>query len=195
MVSCRLAAAGLVLVILSACGGEPVTSDLDRPNPPIDATAYSKAEGVETWDLTGEPSDAAFGIEGKASTAIYETQKPRRVRIVLQGRTVETEANLVDFRRGGTGDYTFRVSTPQLATEPLTAAFRDVLGQLDLDEAAADRLTEQVTAAPADQPEPIKVGTGEEVADLGQWSVAPSATFTPLAGLGRVVLAGASLPL
>ncbi|MET0930743.1 MAG: hypothetical protein ABWX74_14580 [Aeromicrobium sp.] len=166
-----------------------MTSDRDRPAEPIEATAYSEVDGVETWDLTGTPSDEAFGIEG-ASTAVYETQEPRPVRIVLEGRTVETDTDLVDFRRGGSGDYTFRVSTPQLAADPLVAEYRSVLGQLGLGEASVDELDRQVAAAPADQSEKITVGSGDETAVVGPWSVAASATFTPLAGLGRVVLAG-----
>lgn len=181
----RLAAAGLALVCLSACGGSATE--------PIDATAYSTVDGVETWDLTGEPSDAAFGIDGDSSAGIYETDEPRAVRVVLPGRTIEVEANLVDFRRGGSGDYTFRASTPQLEPEPLTAELRDVLGQLGMQDASADRFAREVAAAPRDQPEPIEigVGVGEEATDFGQWSVAPSVTFTPLAGRGRLVLAGA----
>lgn len=192
MVSLRLAAAGSMLIILSACGGATVTSDQDRPTPSIDATAHSTVDGVETWDLTGQPSDAAFGIEADSATAVYESQGARPVRIVLGDRTVETDANLVDFRRGGSGDYTFRVSTPQLESDPLTTEFRTLLDQVGLDAAAADRFARQVAAAPPDQPEKIEVGTGDDTTTFGHWSVAPSATFTPLAGLGRVVLAGAS---
>jgi hypothetical protein len=194
MVRPGLAIASAVLMLLSACGGSTVTSDRDRPVKPIEATAYSNADGAETWDLTGQPSDQAFGIEKGSSTAIYETPQPRRVRIVLPGRTVETETDLVDFRRDGSGgDYSFRVSTPQTSADEVTSMFRHVLGQLGLDDAAAVTFDRDVSAAPADQSEVIDVGVGEDVAVLGDWSVAPSARFTPLAKLGRVVLAGMHL--
>jgi hypothetical protein len=195
VVRLRVAVVGAALIILSACGGANVTSDRDRPTPGIVATAHSTVDGVETWDLTGEPSDAAFGIDGGKATAIYETEEPRTVRIVLPGRTVKVESDLVDFRRGGSDDYTFRVSTPQLEQEPLTGRFRDVLGQLDLDASPADDLDRKAAAAPADQSEVIEVGVGDDTATLGDWSVAPSATFTPLAKRGRVVLAGTTPPV
>ena len=189
MVSPRLAVASTVLIVLSACGGVTVTSDKDRPDEPIKATAYSKVAGVETWDLTGQPSDKALGIEEGSNDSVYETQEPRTVRVLLPGRTVEVQAVLVDFTSGA-GDFSFGVRTPQLAPEPLAEAFQDVLRQLQVDETPADIFAQKVAAAPSDQSEVIDVGVGEDVAVLCDWSVAPSARFTPLATLGRVVLAG-----
>ncbi|KAA1380502.1 hypothetical protein [Aeromicrobium fastidiosum] len=156
-----------------------MTSDDGRPGAP---TAHSTSDGTETWDLTGQPSDEAFGIDAGTSTAIYATPEPRRVRFVLPGRTIETETDLVDFRRDGSGgDCSFRVSTPQTSAGEVTTTFRDVLGQLGLDDATAAAFDRDVSAAPADQSEVINVGVGEDVAVLGDWSVAPSARFTPLA--------------
>lgn len=184
----RLATAGLGL-LLAGCG-VTVTSDVDRRDEPITATAYSKVDGIETWDLTGEPSRTAFGIKADSSAGTYETDEPRRVRIVLPGRTVDLDANLVSFY-AGSNDYTFGVSTDQLAVDPLLAAFSDVLGQLGIDDGIADDLARQIEAAPPDQPESIEVGTGNDRSvRLGSWSVGPSATYTPLGRLGRVVLGG-----
>lgn len=187
MVSLRLAVSGLVLIILSACGGETVTSDRDRAPEPIDATAYSKVDGVETWDLTGEPSDVALGIDADSSAGIFETDEPRTVRIVLPGRTVETQAVLVSFYDGG-NNYTFGVRTAQLKPEPLTEAFRDLLGQLDVDAAPADDFAQKMAAAPSDQSERINVGSDSVV--LGGWSVSVAAGIAPLAGSGRVIFSG-----
>ena len=171
-----------------------MTSDKDQPDEPIEATAYSKVDGVETWDLTGTPSDEAFGIEKDSSSAIYETPgEPRKVRIELPGRTVETDAVLVDFYRGATGSYTFGVRTAQLKPEPLTEAFRDVLRQLQVDETPADTFAQKVAAAPSDQSARINVGATSVV--LGQWSVGPAAGIAPLAGSGRVILSGSWPPL
>lgn len=192
MVSRRLAALGLVLIIVSACGGETVTSDLDRVPEPIDATAYSEVDGVETWDLTGKPSDTAFGIDDDSSAGIYETNKPRTVRVVLPGRTVEMEAVLVSFYNGG-NNYTFGVRSAQLKPEPLTEAFRQVLDQLDVDIAPADDFVQRVAAAPADQSERINVGADSVL--LGEWSVDATAGIAPLAGSGRVIFSGSWPPL
>jgi hypothetical protein len=184
MVSRRLAALGLALIIVSACGGSA--------SEPIDATAYSQVDGVETWDLTGEPSDAAFGIEGDSSAGIYETDEPRAVRVVLPGRTIEMDAVLVSFYNGG-NNFTFGVRSAQIAPEPLTAAFREALGQLDVDTAPADDLAQQMAATPADQVEQIDVGAESVV--LGGWSVGAAAGITPLAGSGRVIFSGSWPPV
>lgn len=197
MVSRRLAAAGAAasILILSACGGVTVKSDVDRPTPPIEATAYSKAAGVETWDLTGEPSRAAFGIDDGKSAKNYETQEPRTLRIVLPGRTVEVEAELLSFFTSDGTDYSFGIRTPQLAAEPLTAAFRDVLAQLDLDTALADDFAQQVAAAPADQPAAIEVGVGSDGGTAsGEWEVGPAVTFTPMAEGGSMTFSGSWKP-
>lgn len=186
MVSRRLAVAGVVLIVLSACGGVTVKNDLDRSAEPIEATAYSKVDGVETWDLTGQPSNEAFGIVD-GSDSIYETQEPRTVRVLLPGRTVEMQAVLVTFT-GAAGDYSFAVRTPQVEPEPLVDAFRGVLRQLQVDEGPADTFAREVAAAPTDQSERINVGAESVV--LGQWSVGPAAGIAPLAGSGRVILSG-----
>ena len=187
MVSPRLAVASTVLIVLSACGGVTVTSDKDRPDEPIKATAYSKVAGVETWDLTGQPSDKALGIEEGSNDSVYETQEPRTVRVLLPGRTVEVQAVLVDFTSGA-GDFSFGVRTPQLAPEPLAEAFQDVLRQLQVDETPADIFAQKVAAAPSDQSERINVGATSVV--LAQWSVGPAAGIAPLAGTGRVIVSG-----
>jgi hypothetical protein len=192
VVSRRLAVASAVLIVLSACGGVTVSSDKDRPDEPIKATAYSKVDGVETWDLTGQPTKAAFGIEDDSNDSVYETQEPRSVRVLLPGRIVEMQAVLVTFTSGA-GDYSFAVRTPQLKPEPLTEAFRDVLRQLQVDETPADTFAQKVAAAPSDQSERINVGATSVV--LGQWSVGPAAGIAPLAGSGRVIFSGTWPPL
>lgn len=192
MVSRRLAVglAGLALSILSACGGATVTSDPDRPTPTIEATAYSKGDGVETWDLTGTPSREAFGIEGDSSTGNYETKKPRTVRILLPGHTVELQAVLISFYNTGT-DFTFGIRSPYLTADELTATFRDVLGQLDLDVSLADEFAQKVAAAPSDQSEAIEVGVGfDGGTQSGDWSVGPAVTFTPMADGGSMTFSG-----
>ena len=169
-----------------------MTRDQDRPTARAEATASSTVEGVETWDLTGPPSDEAFGIAPGSSAAIYRTDQPRRVRIVLTGRSIELEAVLVDFYALGSGGYTFGVRTPQLGPQPLTAQFRDVLGQLGQDDAPADRFAQQVAAAGPEQSERIDVGSGAPV-PLGAWEVSPAVNIAPIAGSGRLVLGGATI--
>ncbi len=189
MVRHRLAGAGLAVLIVSACSGGTVTGDRGEVT---GATAYSKVDGIDTWDLTGQPSEKAFGMQD--GDAIYETNEPHRVRIVLPGRTIEMKTDLIDFYHSGGDDYSFRVSSPQQKSREVITVSRDVLRQLDMDGAVADRFAERVTTAPPDQSEVVDAGDdplpGGRAPMFGSWAVGPNATYTPLATLGRVIFSG-----
>lgn len=177
----------VALLMLAACNGEDM-NDKDSPDP----TARTTVDGVEVWDLTGDPSAAAFGIPEDSSDGSYETQKPRTVRLELPGGTSLTvKATLVSFYRSGRGDaatFTLGVRTAQLEPETLVTDYRDILTQLKVSTDAADKLADQIAAAPDDQTERINVGS-EEVT-LDGLAIGAQAGLAPIAGSGRIIVGG-----
>lgn len=187
----RLAAVGLGL-LLAGCS-VTVSSDVDRRDEPITATAYSKVDGVETWDLTGEPTRKSLGFEPDSSDATYETGDARAMRIVLPDRTVELSGIDISFYHGGGDDFSFGIHSDRHGPDELPGVFGDVIDQLGLDDAPVDDLTQQIGAAPAEQSASIEVGAqarGATGVRSGRWSVGSAATYTPLAKLGGVTFSG-----
>jgi len=187
----RLVLALTALFLLSACIGVTMDDNDPKDSKP-EPTARSSSDGVEVWDLTGQPSAKAFGISDETNDGTYETKTPRSVRFKLPGgRTIDTQATLVSFYRAGSGSdahFTVGIRTAQLEPGPLVTAFRGVLTQLDVPTDPADTLAAKIDAAPDDQTERISVGS--DAVTLGDLKLSAQAGLAPVAGSGRVIVGG-----
>lgn len=173
-----------ILFLTTGCIGANVNDDKEKARTP---EARSTVGGVETWDLTGTPSVAAFDIRKGEHAAIYETDDPRMVHYRLpSGRTLEVETRFIDFTRttGEGGAFTWSLRTPELTGPEMVSRLRDILDQLGLPATSADELARKLETTPEDSFERIIVQS--DTVDLGTMTVGASATISPSAGKGRL---------
>ncbi|WP_344330031.1 hypothetical protein [Aeromicrobium halocynthiae] len=165
---------------------------------PSETTAQPAArwevDGVETWDLTGEPSEAALGIEEDSRAGIHESDEPREVVLLLPDDTrVEVTTKVLSFERARTadGDDRFRIGLrgPTVPAEELVEKLRAVTEQLGVASADLDTFAQELDAAPADQTERIRYAS--PTAELGALTISVSANLAPIAEGGRLVIGGA----
>lgn len=184
----------VAIVALLGCllGCVTVTSrDTADPGGP-DPTARQIEAGVETWDLTGPPSDEAFGIDAESSAGIYRTDEPRT--IVLQfpgGEELEVEAPLISFSRfrGAEGDnFTVGIRGATVEPEMLDEQLRSIVGQLGSSPDLVDEFTAEVEQAPDEQTERV-VFSGPS-SQYGELAIGVQANLAPIAGMGRFIVGG-----
>lgn len=200
----RLLPALAVLLSLSACSGgsdeapaaeaSPTTSAPSDATPaPTDATALSEDGDVQVWDLTGEPSDASFGIPDGETRADFSADEPRAVRFELDGGSFELDlADLTFYHEGDV--FAFLSRTEELPADDLAAAYRDLIEQLDVDAATADAFEADLAEAQDDEAGQVTVSFPEEIR-FGDWTVALSAAISPAAGNGILSVSSGYRPL
>lgn len=187
----RLAATAATVALLSGCVTvhSPGDGDSDGPDP----TARTVVDGVERWDLTGEPSTDAFGIPEDRIAGIYETDEPRPILLELpEGTSVQLEARLVSFERttGSDGDrFSLGIRGATVAPEELHRQLRSLADQLDLPPAEVDIFIAEVTNAPSEQTERVRYSSPSVT--YGDLELGVAANVAPIADSGRFTLGGA----
>lgn len=189
------------LLCLSACTGgadEPpaaTSSASASESAPAgtDPAARSADGDVEVWDLTGEPSDAAFGIAEGEPRADYSGDDPRPVRFVLEGGEIELDlADLTFYHQDDL--FAFLSRTAEIPPDQLAAGYRDVLEALDADLETADAFEADLADASPDQTGQVSVSYPDEIR-LGDWTVAVSAAIAPAVGTGVLTVSAGYRPL
>lgn len=181
----------VLLVLPTGCVtyGDDDSTAQNAPEP----TARTEADGVETWDLTGEPSAEAFGIAGDSRAGIYETDEPRTIVLELPGEdSVRFEARVISFTRssGPDGDqFTLGARGASVEPEQLVEQLRAILEQLEGSSDSADAFIEEVIDAPADQPERVRFSS--PTVTFGDLELGVQANVAPIAQSGRFILGGA----
>ncbi len=187
----RLAAAAVAVALLSGCVTVRGPGDAHSGGP--DPTARTVVDGVERWDLTGEPSTEAFGIPDDRMAGIYETDEPRPILLELpEGASVKVEARLVTFERttGVDGDrFSLGIRGATVAPEELHRQLRALADQLDLPPAEVDIFIAEVTNAPPEQTERVRYSSPSVT--FGDLELGVAANVAPIAGSGRFTLGGA----
>ena len=191
------------LLCLTACTGGADEPSAATPTPTASASesapagtdpAARSADGdVEVWDLTGEPSDAAFGIAEGEPRAGYSGDDPRPVRFVLDGGEIEVElADLTFYHQDDL--FAFLSRSAEIPPDQLAAGYRDVLEALDADLETADAFEADLADASSDQAGQVSVSYPDEIR-LGDWTVAVSAAIAPAVGTGRLTVSAGYRPL
>ena len=183
------------LLLLLACSAGCVTvtpRDGDRPEP-AEPLAREIDGDVEIWDLTGAPSDAAFGIAEESSAGIYRTDEPRTIVLRLSdGDELRVEAPLISFSRfrGSDGDnFTVGIRGATVEPELLDEQLRSIVGQLGSSPDLVDDFTAEGEGAPDEQTERIVFSSPS--ARFGELEIGVQANLAPIAGAGRFVIGGA----
>lgn len=182
----------LLALLLTGCVTVTENDGDDRDGP--EPTARSMSDGVETWDLTGTPSEAAFGIAEDSRAGIYETDEPRRIVLQLPGGTeLDLEARVLTFERTGSGDgtgtrYSIGVRGDTVPPEELTAQLRSIAEQLELPTSSVDDYATDLQDAPADQTERVRYSS--PTAQLDGFSIGVQANLAPIAEAGRFIVGG-----
>ena len=114
----RLLLALLACSVLTACAATIDKTD-ERPVP----AARSAVDGVETWDLTAEPSAEAFGLEPEKDARIFQTPEIRPARFRLEDDLVlDLPARFVDVTDfgvdSGTGSWRMGVAPTRWTVTP-----------------------------------------------------------------------------
>lgn len=186
-----LAATAVAVALLSGCVTVHSPGDAGSDGP--DPTARAVVDGVEQWDLTGEPSTDAFGIPEDRMAGIYETDEPRPILLELpEGTSVQLEARLVTFERtaGSDGDrFSLGIRGATVAPEELHRQLRSLADQLDLPPAEVDIFIAEVTNAPAEQTERVRYSSPSVT--YGDLELGVAANVAPIADSGRFTLGGA----
>lgn len=187
-----------VVVSVTACSGgsdEPVDATPSSASPDAPkATALSDEDGVQVWDLTGEPSDEAFGIPADPPSAAYNSDDPRPVRFELDGTTLELDLTDLTFYHPEGDIFAFLSRSDELSADQLAAAYRDVVEQLGVDDATADAFEADLAAAPTDEAGQVSVSYPDEIR-FGDWTLALSAAMSPSVGTGIVTVSAGYKPL
>ncbi|WP_147918522.1 hypothetical protein [Ruania zhangjianzhongii] len=156
-------------------------------------TARTVVDGVETWDLTFEPSEEGFGIEGDSTAEIYETDEPRTIVLKLPGgESLRLDAQVIAFSRfsGAAGDrYTVGVRGATVEPEDLGEQLRVLLEQLETSPDEVDEFIAEVNDAPADQTERVRFSSPRVT--FGDLRLGVGANVAPIAEGGRFTLGGA----
>ncbi|MBM9464598.1 hypothetical protein JL108_14155 [Aeromicrobium sp. YIM 150415] len=190
----KRAAALLVLVSLTCLlGCVTVTQrggdEPDRPEP----IARQIDGDVETWDLSGPPSDAAFGIVAESSAGIYRTDEPRTIVLRFSDdEQLRVEAPLISFSRfrGADGDnFTVGIRGATVEPEVLDGQLRSIVDQLGSSPDLVADFTAEVKQAPPEQTERIVFSSPS--AQFGDLEIGVQANLAPIAGSGRFVIGGA----
>lgn len=190
----KRAAALLVLVSLTCLlGCVTVTQrggdESERPEP----LARQIDGDVETWDLSGPPSDAAFGIAAESSAGIYRTDEPRTIVLRFSDdEQLRVEAPLISFSRfrGADGDnFTVGIRGATVEPEVLDGQLRSIVDQLGSSPDLVADFTAEVEQAPPEQTERIVFSSPS--AQFGDLEIGVQANLAPIAGRGRFIIGGA----
>ena len=187
----RCAATVAIVALLAGCVTVRGAGDAGSDGP--EPTARTVVDGVERWDLTGEPSTEALGIPEDSIAGIYETDEPRSILLELpEGASVELEARLVTFERtaGSDGDrFSLGIRGATVAPEELHRQLRSLADQLDLPPADVDIFIAEVTNSPPEQTERVRYSSPSVT--YGDLELGVAANVAPIAGSGRFTLGGA----
>lgn len=192
-----------ILMSLTACtgGGDepsaaaPSASASASASAPVgtDPTARSVDGDVEVWDLTGDPSDASFGIGKAEPRADYGGDEPRAVRFELEGGSIQLDLSDLTFYHEG-DIFAFLSRTAEIPPDQLAEGYRDLLEALDVDRASADAFEAELAGAPTDQTGQVTVSYPDEIR-LGDWTLAVSAAISPAVGTGVLTVSAGYRPL
>jgi hypothetical protein len=180
------------LLVLTACEGATVTPVEKTDDQPVPA-ARSTPGGVETWDLTVEPSAEAFGLEPGKDARIFQTAEVRPARFRLEDDLVlDLPARFVDVTDfgvdSGTGSWKLGVATYSLDRDALLDLTRSVLDQLPVDATRATTALAEFdrasAAASADEPERVTMQPVEARTTRHTLTIVP--TWTARSGRGRL---------
>lgn len=179
-----------LIVLLTGC----VTVTENEPSDTAaEPTARSEVDGVETWDLTGEPSAEAFGIEEDSLAASYQTDEPRTIVLALAGGdSLRFEAPLISSTRarGAEGDnFTVGARGATVASDVLEDQLRSIVEQLGSSPDLVDPFAAEVAEAPEEQTERVRFSSPSASYDALTINVA--ANLAPVAGYGRSIIGGA----
>lgn len=148
---------------------------------------------VEVWDLTGEPSDAAFGIGEAEPRADYGSDEPRAVRFDLEGGAFQLDLSDLTFYHEG-DLFAFLSRTAEIPRGDLATGYRDLLETLGVDQATADDFEAELADASSDQSGQVTVSYPDEIR-FGDWTVAVSAAIAPAVGTGVLTVSAGYRPL
>ena len=179
-----------LIVLLTGC----VTVTENKPSETAaEPTARSEVDGVESWDLTGEPSAEAFGITEDRLAATYQTDEPREIVLELAGgESLRFEAPVISFTRarGADGDnFTVGARGATVAPDVLDTQLRDIVEQLGSSPDVVDTFSAEVADAPEDQTERVRFSSPEST--YGDLTINVAANLAPIAGAGRFIVGGA----
>ena len=171
-----------------------IVNDSDQRDVEQDPTARTIEDGVETWDLTGEPTAEALGIPSDRMSADYRSDEPRRIVLQLEGgRSLRFEAPLLSFTRSrsaGGDAFTLGSRGATVAPEDLGAQLAELTEQLSGDpDPGVESFLAEVAQAPDEQTERVRYSSPEHV--YGGLTLGVSADVAPIAGAGRFVVGGA----
>ncbi|MDT9593539.1 hypothetical protein RDV89_10710 [Nocardioides zeae] len=177
----------LVLLALAGC------VRVDGPDEAAPTSSLrSEVDGVETWDLTAAPSPEAAGIEDGSTAAIFETDEPRDVVLLLpEGRELRVPTEVLTFQRFSgerDGEVSLGVRGPTVPPDDLVGQLEDLADQLQVDATGVGDFADEVAAAPVEQTE--RVRNASPTTTIGDLEVGFSANLAPIAEAGRLVLGG-----
>ena len=186
-----LLAGALAVMTLTGC---VIVNDSDQADLENDPTARTVKDGVEFWDLTGEPTAEALGIRSDRMSADYRSDEPRRIVLQLEGgRSLRFEAPLLSFTRSrSAGGDAFTLGSRGATVAPadlgdqLTALTEQLSGDPD---PGVESFLAEVAQAPDEQTERVRYSSPEQV--YGDLTIGVSADVAPIAGAGRFVVGGA----
>lgn len=190
-----------VVLSVSACSGSSDDTDEKATASPSAsattqapaATALSQDGDTDVWDLSGAPTREGFGIVPPAENADY-SGAARPVRFTVADDAFELDLKDLTFYATEKDSFAFLSRTEELAPDDLTAAYRDVLEQLGVDDATADSFEADLEDAPTDEAGNVTVSYPDEIR-LGDWTFAVGAAISPAAGSGVVTLSGGHRPV
>ncbi|MGJ9414329.1 hypothetical protein ACHAAC_16625 [Aeromicrobium sp. CF4.19] len=166
-------------------------NDTARDDGP-DPAARSMVDGLETWDLTQEPSAEAFGIAEDDRAGIYETDEARTVVLLLPGEErLEVETKALSFERTGTASgerFRLGVRGPTVPKDQLVEQLRSLTDQLGVDPAGVEDYASELADVDDEQTERVRYSSPSATFDALELGV--SANVAPIADGGRFVLGG-----